>query len=495
MQAIDNGQNVREHLIELKKQLKEASYQDAFLSYINWDMDWFRRLLAHEDAKVRKNVIQIIGLCELDGLADDLFAAYEAEQTLYLRAEYLSVLKDMDVTPYLTSFEERLNVLQRSVDAGDNEKHISAELRALTAILRQSGRIKEHTFIGEDTMSVMILTTLSGKEAYLKRALDEVLGEGKTKLVRGGVRVTTSDYGSLSKVRCYQEILHVVPNCQNLTGSPKDVAERVVGQGLLSYLDERISGTASYRFRVQVRGMMEEKERLHLTKVFCEELERASKHQLVNAPSDYEMEFRFHKSSKAANTYSLYLKLNLLEDTRFAYREHAVATSIQPYVAAMTMEVAKDVLAGRGQILDPFCGVGTMLVERNYQEHSHSLYGVDIYGQAILWAQQQNEKARMDIHYIHKDMADFTHKYLFEAVITNPPAVSAKMPEKEIAGLYLTFLNKCEEWLTADGVVVLYCQSPAVMERAVARQNGFRIEKCEDMYKKGKSKVLVLVRR
>ena len=79
IERIQSGIEVRGNFIQLKERLKEASDIDAFLQCIEWDMDFFRQFLQHEDAKVRKNVIQIIGICGLDGLADDLFATYKEE--------------------------------------------------------------------------------------------------------------------------------------------------------------------------------------------------------------------------------------------------------------------------------------------------------------------------------------------------------------------------------------------------------------------------------
>lgn len=491
IERIQSGIEVRGNFIQLKERLKEASDIDAFLQCIEWDMDFFRQFLQHEDAKVRKNVIQIIGICGLDGLADDLFATYKEEKTLYLRAEYLKVLQGFEVSPYLSFFEKRVEEIQKMGDTKETEKHIGAELRCLTAILKKSGKISSHTFIGGDTMSVMILTTLSGKESYLKRAVEERIGEGKTTLVRGGVKVVSSDYENLMKVRCFQELLFVPPGMGKLSGSPAEMAEQMKKAGLLEYLEERMSGRAAYPFRVEVRGKMSEEERGKAIHQLSQQLERCSGHQLVNAPSDYEITLRFHKSSRE-ETYALYLKFSLLPDKRFAYRKHVVPSSIQPYMAALIMEIIREDTKGRGQVLDPFCGVGTMLIERNYREHAHSLYGVDIYGQAVYWANEHARQARMDIHYVQKDMVDFTHAYPFELIITNLPAATNGMEEERILEIYEQFLEKCREWLKPDGLVVVYTQSPSLLERALKNQSVLRIAKQTDMYKKGKSRLYIL---
>lgn len=492
IESIQKGIEVRANLIQLKQQLKEASDIDAFLQCIDWNMNFFRILLADADAKVRKNIVQIIGICKLDGLADDIFVAYQEEKILYVRPEYLKVLKKFEAERYLPYMEMRAEEIRKMGEDAEKEKHIGAELRILTAILKQYGKVKAHTFIGGDVMSTMILTSLSGKEKYLKRAVDQRIGEGKTTLVRGGVKVMSSDYENLMKVRCFQEMLFVVPGLQQLSGNPSQIAEQMIKAGILSYLQERMSGNAAFGFRVEARGIEQEEERGKFVKKVSQELERCSGHQLVNVPSDYEITLRFHKSNKIPDRYALYLKISVIPDTRFDYRKNSLPSSIQPYLAALIMEIIQDYTKGRGQVLDPFCGVGTMLMERNYKEHAHSLYGVDIYGQAVCWANEHARQARMDIHYIQKDMADFTHDYLFDLIITNLPAATSRMEEERVAEIYNTFLLKCTEWLQKDGIVVVYTQSPTLLEEAIQHQSCLKVITQTEMYKNGKSKLYIM---
>lgn len=507
IENIKANNEVRANLIELKNQLKEAVKEQiaqgqpaqeaelivAFLKLIDWDMEFFRGLLQHEDAKVRKNVIQLIGICELDGLADELFVAYEKEETLFVRSEYVKVLATFglnQIKGYLPKFMEIQKELEQS-DTGEKEKHVASELREINALLRKHNQINTHKFVGSDMMSTMILTTLSGKEAYLKMRIDETIGEGKTTLVRGGVKVESSDYENLMKVRCFQELLFVVPKQQKLIGSFEEIADQAIKNGLLRYLEDRLMGSAAYRFRVSATGIKDVDERQQFVKKMAYALERASKHQLVSAPSDYEIELRFMKSKKVEGQFALYLKLSVLKDERFAYRSNVVPTSIPPYVAALIMEMIAEETKGAGQILDPFCGVGTMLIERSMSQYAHSMYGVDIYGQAIIWGEEHAKKLHMPIHFLHKDMKDFTHEYSFELIVTNPPFESQNMKKMELIDLYETFLKKCVEWLLPDGRVVVYTQSPKLFEQVV-KKSSLKITSDFDMYAKGKTRLYVL---
>mgnify|MGYP002245200123 CR=1 FL=1 len=60
-----------------------------------------------------------------------------------------------------------------------------------------------------------------------------------------------------------------------------------------------------------------------------------------------------------------FLKLYTIPMQRFSYRKNVVAASIHPSLAAMLVSLAKPYLKENAQILDPFCGVGTMLIERD----------------------------------------------------------------------------------------------------------------------------------
>ena len=72
------------------------------------------------------------------------------------------------------------------------------------------------------------------------------------------------------------------------------------------------------------------------------EIETLTKHKLVNSTSDYELEIRMIENKEGR--LNLLVKLFTLADERFSYRKEAVAASIRPVNAALTMELAKEYL-------------------------------------------------------------------------------------------------------------------------------------------------------
>ena len=150
---------------------------------------------------------------------------------------------------------------------------------------------------------------------------------------------------------------------------------------------------------------------------FSAELERLSGRMLVNAPSDYEIELRLLE--KRDGGYACFLKLLTIAHGRFAYRKNAVAASIHPATAAMIVALAEPYLKENAQILDPFCGVGTMLIE-GYPCPARKNT------ELISLARRSGEPGRMhhmrgEINFINRDYFDFTHAYLFDEIITNMP--------------------------------------------------------------------------
>lgn len=103
-------------------------------------------------------------------------------------------------------------------------------------------------------------------------------------------------------------------------------------------------------------------ERSKFAKKVASKLEELTAHKLRNSTSHYEFEIRMIEGK--SGDYYLLVKLNTIVDRRFSYREEFIPTSIKPVNAALLVELAKDYMIPDAQILDPFCGVGTMLIER-----------------------------------------------------------------------------------------------------------------------------------
>ena len=53
--------------------------------------------------------------------------------------------------------------------------------------------------------------------------------------------------------------------------------------------------------------------------------------------------------------------------------------------------------------MDPFCGVGTLLIERAHLVPAREIYATDTYGDAITMGQRECCVAKTRINFIHRD--------------------------------------------------------------------------------------------
>jgi 23S rRNA G2445 N2-methylase RlmL len=105
--------------------------------------------------------------------------------------------------------------------------------------------------------------------------------------------------------------------------------------------------------------------------------------------------------------------------------------------------------------MDPFCGVGTMLIERSLLVPAREMYATDIFGEAIEKGRENAALAGAKINFIHRDFFDFKHDYLFDEIVTNMP-LRGKRSRDEMDALYSSFFQKVPELTGQEATVVMY---------------------------------------
>lgn len=101
------------------------------------------------------------------------------------------------------------------------------------------------------------------------------------------------------------------------------------------------------------------------------------------------------------------------------------------------------------QVLDPFCGVGTLLIERNKLVRTRTMYGIDIFGEAIEGGRQNAVLAGVGINYICRNFFDFRHEYLFDEIITEMP----RFDKGQADDFYRRFFDKAGEYSKKRGLL------------------------------------------
>ena len=129
----------------------------------------------------------------------------------------------------------------------------------------------------------------------------------------------------------------------------------------------------------------------------------------------------------------------------------------------------KDYLSPDAIVLDPMCGVGTLLIERRKALPARSLYGVDIYGDAILGGRQNAGQARINVYFVNRDLSDFRHSYSFDELITEMPAISGKMDAKSLRALAVTLIRRLPEWMSDGAPVIIRSSAGAMLKQLIAQ--------------------------
>ncbi len=462
VQKFIGGEAGREDLASVAKRIKNSAVMASLVENEDFRSvfcDYFK----NEDPKVRKNTAKLAALLEDERLSKTLYNAYREEETLYVRPQILKALVACGCDEFLEELKDRLVKLKKTSFSPEEEKHVAIEIRTLEELTGGGC----HTFTGFMSPCELFLTTLPGTEDItVKLAADHA-----PKAVSGGVRVSVKKLQSILDIRTVEEFLFLIPGFTASDAEPAALAKAICKSNLLLFLDRRHKEQdMPYRFRIGLK-LREDKDSASFIKKLSRELEFGSGHRLVNSTDDYEIELRIteRKDGKA----SCLLKLYTLKDDRFSYRTKTISKGLRPSVAATAIAFAKEYLDGKAQVLDPFCGSGTLLIERAKALGAKNLYGVDIFGEAVTAARENTANAGFKANYINRDFFDFTHEYLFEEIITELPSETGndKDDPKEILKLYRDFLEKSGSHLASGGVLLVLTRRKDIFEKALGRSD------------------------
>ena len=463
VRKLKKSENLREELITFKN-----SYKNGEFSLTDDDVKYIITLLKLSDPKSRKNAAQILGISGNSAACDALISAYENEETEYVKAAYLLALKEIGCEKQRDRLESLRSALTEKEVTEENRKHIDEQAQAFNELLGMI--IGKHIFTGNDVPSEVLLITQRG----LSQVTAECLNLPGVRILGIGVALKTDNISEVLKARTFKEILFPIPELKKVPDDPYKAAEMLAESSLKDFLDARHDNRLPWGYRLSIVSKMDDKRRAMFIKRFAGELQRHSKGNFVNTASDYELEIRLLESKDG--DFTPLIKLFTIDDTRFSYRREVVAASIRPELAANLAKLSEDYLRTDAQVLDPFCGVGTMLIERYKFKEAHPLYGIEIYGEAIEKAKSNAEAAGVLINFVHRDYFEFEHNYKFDEIFTNMPFSTRPEDEQAIEEIYRKFFAYSKELLKKDAYVIVYVRNIEAA-RKYSVMNSFMLEK------------------
>ena len=468
LKELIDGNNIRSNLSALRQQIKDEESKQQLFMQMEQLAPVFLAFLKSEDAKTRKNAALLLGDLAYQQALEALWEAYVSESTLFVKAAYLQAMAELDTSEKCEQLKKVLTELLETEPTPENKKHVDEEVRALRKLVIINEGVQHHTpDIKGKQVTVVLLTNRSQRET-IRRTIDC----GVASVHPLGVKVETNQLDKLMAVRTYREMVFPLETKGMLSANPQEAAKVIWESDIMQVLDNLHEEAGAYYFRIECKSAMDLEKRSAFTKKLATELEGLSKGRLINTTSDYEIELRL-----IANKEGLFLpvlRILTIKNPRFAYRKNAIAASIHPSTAALIMELSKDYLKEDAQIMDPFCGVGTMLIERNKRVPAREMYGTDIFGDAIIFARENTELAGARVNYIHRDFFDFKHEYLFNEIVTNMPLRGQKT-KQEMDAFYGDFFEKAKEILATKAVIVMYTNEIGFVKKQLRLQKDFSL--------------------
>lgn len=474
---------VRQNLSKIRQELKDSQNRRILAEVIAGQEQVLAGLLNSEDAKTRKNAALLMGDLGNQEFLAPIYEAYLGESQRFVKSSYLSAISNFDYRKYMDSFKERLESLGSMQVTQENQKHHMEEMRELSSLIVRIEGVQAHKFCGwDETFDVVLLSNRNFTE-LVKKELVRLEPNAKAQVFNAGVMARVTNLPWAEELRSYQELLFYVKRMKTCPMDPAKAADIIVKSGLFDFLAKCHRGETPYYFRVEMKSKRELSEKSVFVKKLSGLIEKLSGRRLINTTDHYEFEIRLIENKEG--NFNLLVKLFTLRDERFSYRKEVMPTSIRPVNASLTAALAREYMRPDAQVLDPFCGVGTMLVERHKAVKANTMYGIDVQEEAVLKARKNTEAAGQIIHYINRDFFSFQHEYLFDEVITNMPFQIGRITQDEIYELYRRFFSAIPQHLKGQGRMILYSHDRDYVKKLSSRHGFDLLEEFEISRKEG----------
>lgn len=405
-----------------------------------------RAYLKHENKKVRKNAARLLGAV---GSADDLDALGEALQEEKALLVIPSIL--LSIGNIGTEKAEKILSEYSVPDAADEteEKNIREIREALEKAGNRFQKEKFRTVRKLDSERDILILAPEGFSEELSDEMKEK--EIPHRRIQSGCIAHTDKIGKLYSLRCAAEILICLG--KDVDPDPEKIAVYLIPEADLPY-------------RIELKGFTGDRTK------FIRTLSQLTGGR--NNPSCYAQEFRIRMRKGKAD---IYKKLYSVKDSRYAYRKQTISASMQPATAACLVRFAKKHVPGRedANVLDPCCGSGTLLFERELYGPCRRLLGVDIKEETVRIARENAEAGRSKAGFIGKDLRKFRPDEPVDELYANLPFGNRVGSHAGNVELYEGLLKNLPQWLADDGFALLYTMEGKLLEDGIRKIKTLKI--------------------
>ncbi|MDO4543378.1 MAG: methyltransferase domain-containing protein [Clostridia bacterium] len=432
-----NGEGAAQALSALCAHAKSGKGREEIAEQL--DRSSLMQLIKSDEPKVRKNAYRLIGALKDRAYAPALCESLKNEDRLFCVPSLLLALGSLEQREALESY---------TVPTDCAEKH-QAEIALALSKARQT--LDQTTFERIEQLDREYEILCTAPKGFERCLYDELSELGFAPVIKNNsVYVTTARIGQLHRARCLFEAL--IPIKSGVLAQPKQIAAQATP----------CIGT---QYRIELRGYLKDRRKL-ISEV-------AALMPAGNNPSNYDCELRIECRMDECD---LYWKLWNVRDERFSYRKRTIAASMQPSLAAALCRYAKGFEhAETPVVIDPFCGSGTLLFERERLSSCRALIGVDKSGKAIEAARANGREASSQARFVCKDALRFDVKDGADLILSNLPFGNRVGTHEDNKRLYEGFIKRLPTLLKQDGIAVLYTMEYRLLEGCIKREKRLKL--------------------
>ena len=455
--------------------LGRAARRDSVRWQLKDKTNQIEPLLQREDAKTRKNAAIVLGQVGQRDSANALCLALEKETQQFVRPSLILALGAV-------GGQQAQKAILALPMPQSTEKNAAAERDAIQKALSRLAPQKSRTFTGFAAPRAVWLLPAGGLTGSLLAEAREKHIEAKQK--GRLVEVITRSLPSLYALRGFTEAL--LPFAVNVPATPQALAAAVEKGGLYDLLSQMHDGRGAFATRLEVRGQGVDR------KAFTSDFfAAANSAQFLNSPSSYDIELRcWIKNNRAM----LSVRLHTFADPRFSYRLESVPASMHPAVAAALLFDHRKYMKPTHTVLDPFCGAGTLLVERKKIMGAKAFTGLDISPKAFSIARANCHEAGLHAKVFNRDCRGFHSDFGYDEILCNMPFGHRVGSHENNEKLYNDVLLQWPKLLRPGGFVLAITNDKQLFSE-LATRHGWKIASQMPFSAGGLSPTAFLLRR
>ena len=452
-----------------------------------------RNALKNESAKLRRNAARLLGnLSRENSDAELLIDALNAETTRFVKPSMLLALGAIGGDA-AQGFLDAYTVIPAADES--EEKHYNEECEALKQARVSALKHEKHIFRGLDKVYEIELSAPDRLTEQLKGELGD-LGIDCYEVRRNSLKIRTDDYALLFEARCFSEALFTVADGLDLKW--ENITENIAAKAkafMLPFMKNTHDGNPPYRYRIEISGN-DSGDIANITEFKKQLRDHLDCDELINAPSDYEIELRLVPGGGGAR---LYMKLLTVRDDRFRYRVASIPAAMNPSTAAAVLRFASEYLTVNARVIDPCCGSGTLLIERGLISPCASLTGVDIAHKAIDAARRNADAAALKMgvrqaKFIANDILRFECRRPYDELICNLPFGNRVGNHSTCEKLYAGLLDRLPVLVKKGGLALLYTMEFTLLKKLIRGHENLELLKQERTESGGLTPMIFILR-